>query len=171
MDKFARVLHKILDKILAFAMICIMTSLVAAVSWQVFSRYVLSAPSTSTDELARFMLIWLVMLGSAYCVGKKAHLSIDLFQMGDSSKLINLQGYATDILVLGFASTVLILGGFRLLKSITMSQGISPAMQLPLEYIFMILPITGVLISLYVLSSLIERFVGSTTVPPVAKES
>jgi TRAP-type C4-dicarboxylate transport system permease small subunit len=67
--------RRMLDNLLEPALIIIISVLVVAVLWQVFSRYVLQAPSTVTDELARFLLIWLTLLGAAWVVGQKGHLA------------------------------------------------------------------------------------------------
>ena len=41
----------------------LLTVMVATVAWQVTSRYVFNSPSIYTDELARFLLMWIGMLG------------------------------------------------------------------------------------------------------------
>ena len=56
----------------------LMSVLVVDVLWQVISRYLLSSPSSFTDELAGFLLIWVGVLGAAYVAGRKEHLAIDI---------------------------------------------------------------------------------------------
>ena len=48
--------HK-LNRILEVALVILMSLLVLDVLWQVTSRYILSSPSSFTDELAGFLLI------------------------------------------------------------------------------------------------------------------
>ena len=67
-------LNTILEKIL----VVILGVMVINVSWQVFSRYVLANPSSFTDELARYLMIWLGVMGTAYVSGKKLHVAIDI---------------------------------------------------------------------------------------------
>ncbi|HCS2485688.1 TPA: TRAP transporter small permease, partial [Shigella flexneri] len=69
------------DRVIAAFSVAVMLALVVCVVWQVFSRYVLNQPSTLTDELARFLMIWVGLLGAAYTVGTQRHLSIDLFAL------------------------------------------------------------------------------------------
>lgn len=57
------------DRVIAAFSVIVMIALVMCVVWQVFSRYVLNQPSTLTDELARFLMIWVGLLGAAYTVG------------------------------------------------------------------------------------------------------
>ena len=62
MQKFA----KILDAVLKPALVLLMVALVSSVSWQVISRYIFSSPSSWTEEVARFLLIWIGVLGAAF---------------------------------------------------------------------------------------------------------
>ncbi|SCM76491.1 conserved membrane hypothetical protein [uncultured Pleomorphomonas sp.] len=48
------------------------------VIYQVVSRYFFNAPSTITDELLRYSLIWMGIVGSAYCFMLGRHLSLPL---------------------------------------------------------------------------------------------
>ena len=71
-------LRQRIDKILEKFVAAIMAILVVDVLWQVISRYILSSPSSFTDELAGFLLIWVGLFGAAYVAGKNEHLAIDL---------------------------------------------------------------------------------------------
>jgi TRAP-type C4-dicarboxylate transport system permease small subunit len=63
-----------LDQFIQFTIALLMGLMVLNVTWQVFSRYVLGDPSSFTDELARYSMIWLGLLGAAYVSGKQGHL-------------------------------------------------------------------------------------------------
>ncbi|WP_390623628.1 TRAP transporter small permease subunit [Vibrio mangrovi] len=41
------------------------------------SRYVLNAPSTFTDEIARFLFIRVGLMGAAYTLGEKRRLKVN----------------------------------------------------------------------------------------------
>ena len=55
-----------LNRILEIVLVTLLGIMVINVSWQVFSRYVLANPSSFTDELARYLMIWLGVMGTAY---------------------------------------------------------------------------------------------------------
>lgn len=66
------------DRVLrAFLIACVLI-LVVCVTWQVSSRYLLNAPSTLTDEIGHFTLMWFALLAAAYVLGQRRHLAIDL---------------------------------------------------------------------------------------------
>lgn len=47
-----------IDKILGHTLSIIMGIMVLNVLWQVFTRFVVGTPSSFTDELARYLMIW-----------------------------------------------------------------------------------------------------------------
>jgi len=59
-----RSIISLLDVTLRWALVLLAIVMVITVSWQVFSRYALRAPSSLTEEIARFQLIWLGLLGA-----------------------------------------------------------------------------------------------------------
>src|SRR5687767_10996340 len=141
-----------------------MAAMVINVLWQVFTRFVLHNPSSFTEELARYMMIWVGLLGSAYASGKKSHLALDLI----TGKLQGARKRVSEIfiyvVVVVFSATVLIGGGGRLVW-IQLSLGQqSAALQLKLGYVYMALPLAGIFIVYYNIIFLIEAFRGETEV-------
>ncbi|MEZ9266124.1 TRAP transporter small permease, partial [Vibrio splendidus] len=70
--------RNLLDRLILFVSSFALMLLVVTVTWQVFSRYVLNDPSNWTDELARYAMVWLGLLGASYLFGIKGHLAITL---------------------------------------------------------------------------------------------
>ena len=104
-------IKKSLDKALEKVLIFIMSILVVDVLWQVLSRYILAAPSSFTDELAGFLLIWVGLLGAAYVAGQKQHLAIDLLlQKSSPANQKHLVRFINVCIAL-FALSVMIIGG------------------------------------------------------------
>ena len=75
-----------IDRFLGWALVVIMSLMVVNVLWQVFSRFVLGDPSSYTEELARYLMIWVGVLGAAYVSGKNKHVAIDYFPTKFSEK-------------------------------------------------------------------------------------
>jgi TRAP-type C4-dicarboxylate transport system permease small subunit len=145
MEKFQKKLNKVLEVFL----VILMSVLVVDVLWQVFSRYLLASPSSFTDELAGFLLIWVGVLGAAYVAGRKEHLAIDiLVQKSPPSRQRKLQ-YTIHILIFLFALFVMFIGGIVLMYTRFFLQVKSAALQLPLGYVYVILPISGLIIMYY----------------------
>lgn len=146
-------IRKLIDKILGVVLAFVMGVLVLDVLWQVLSRYIMNSPSSFTDELAGFLLIWVGLLGAAYITGTKGHLAIDLLPQklsGDKLRKLNL--FINIIMVL-FAVTVLVVGGSWLVYTRFVFGQISAALQINLGYVYMVLPLSGVLIVFYGLNN------------------
>jgi TRAP-type C4-dicarboxylate transport system permease small subunit len=145
-----------LDKWIANLLIIFMALMVLNVTWQVVSRFIFQDPSSFTDELSRYLLIWVGMLGSAYVAGKNEHLAIDI--------LINkLKGNAQikllmfiQFLILIFALFVMVLGGSNLVYITFMLGQKSATLQLPLSFIYGIIPFSGLLIIYYEIVTIIQ---------------
>src|SRR5690606_28657553 len=114
--------------------------------WQVCARYIPFIPGSFTDELARYLLIWVGLLGAAYASGQHMHLALDLLPeklegVAKSKLLIFI-----NVLVSVFAFLVMIVGGIRLMY-ITLYLGqTSAALGIPLGFVYMVLPLSRVLI-------------------------
>ena len=144
------------DKILEGFLVLIMSILVIDVLWQVISRYVLSSPSSFTDELAGFLLIWVSLFGAAYVTGKKEHLAIDLMIQKASPEKRKILETVINLCVFLFALVVMVVGGLWLVYTRFALEVKSAALQLPLGYVYIVLPISGILIVFYSIDNIIN---------------
>ena len=144
-----------LDKIVALSIMVLMGVMVLNVTWQVISRYVFQAPSSFTDELSRYMLIWLGMLGAAYVAGKNDHLAIDILPQKLTGKAKSRLLIFIHITIIAFVLPVMILGGSNLVYITYVLGQKSATLQVPLAYVYAIIPISGVLVLYYQISSII----------------
>ncbi len=130
--------------------------LVVTVTWQVFSRYILNDPSSFTDELSRYTMVWLGLLGATYLFGKRGHLAITLFQDALPKKANLVLQLFINMLMMAFIYLAMFKGGVMLMGR-TMQQ-LSPALQIPMAYIYVILPLSAVLSIAYIALNIIEQF-------------
>lgn len=147
---------KYLDKILEVVTITLFLVMVAVTMWQVISRYILNDPSSVTEEFLRFGLIWLSMLAAAYVVGKKEHIAFSLLseKLSPSNKLILDTIIQASFLI--FAVIIMIYGGGRA-TTLTMGQ-ISPSLHLPMGYVYLSLPVSGVFALIYSIINLKDLY-------------
>ena len=149
-------MRKIVDKWLEWALCIILASMVVDVVWQVASRYLLASPSSFTDELAAFLLIWVGILGGAYVYGKGEHLAIDILVERSGSKMKRVLKIAIECVVLSFSFTVMVIGGVWLVYTRFLLDVESAALQLNWGYVYLVIPISGVLICYYTVENLLN---------------
>ncbi len=142
-------LRQKIDKVLEIFLVTIMSILVIDVVWQVASRYLVGNPSAFTDELAVFLLIWVGMAGAAYVKGKNEHLAIDILPEKLKPKNKNRLLIFINLMIIVFSVTIMIIGGAWLAYTRFQMGQVSSALQVPLGVVYMILPISGILMLYY----------------------
>lgn len=158
MSKLIDSLRSGLDRLLQTVCAVLLVVLTVDVSWQVFSRYVLNSPSSFTDELARFLMIWLGMLGACLLFGKNGHLAITLLPDRLTPSRRRALECAIYLLILAFAAIAMAYGG-NILIARTMRQ-LSPALRVPMGYVYAILPLSAALVGVYMALNIADVLAG-----------
>lgn len=143
-----------LDKIVGVMLMVIMAVMVMNVTWQVFSRYVIQSPSSFTDELSRYLLVWLGMLGAAYVAGQGNHLAIDILPTKLTGEAKRKLLMVINVVIILFVIPVMIMGGTNLVYITFILEQKSATLQLPLAYVYMMIPFSGLLVLFYQLVDL-----------------
>ena len=148
-------LRQRVNRFLEVFLVALMIGMVLNVLWQVASRYLLNSPSSFTDELARYLLIWIGFIGAAYGTGKHIHLAIDLLP----SKIKNpghklLHQKIINGLIAIFSLLVMVVGGLRLVYVTLILDQRSSALDIPLGIVYMAIPLSGLIILFYTLNDI-----------------
>ncbi len=155
-----RSIKAVLDRSLEVLVMVVVAVLVLDVLWQVFTRFILNDPSTWTEELAVFLLVWVSLLGAAVALGRGAHLGIDYFV----GKLPERTRLATEVFVFfcvaAFSLLVMLIGGVDLVRSTLELGQESPALGVRMGYVYLAVPISGFFLTLYAAIGLVERIQG-----------
>ena len=148
---------KLIERLLMGVLAALVVAMVVSVTWQVLSRYLFVVPAAWTEELARFLLIWIGMLGAAYAYRTRSHLGLDLLpaKLAGSRKIA--LNVVTHLLCLAFAAAVLVVGGGSLVAMTWELKQYSAAMGLPIAYVYSVIPLSGALICLFALAGMLER--------------
>lgn len=153
---FAKI-KKILDRSLEIVVGVVVLALVLDVLWQVFTRYVLKNPSSWSEELATFLLIWVALLGAAVALNRGAHLGIDYFMGKLPARARLYTEVVVFVCVFLFCLTVMVIGGIQLVSNTLRLGQVSPALGLRMGYVYVAVPFSGVFLTFYGIVGLIER--------------
>ncbi|MBN2411546.1 TRAP transporter small permease [candidate division KSB1 bacterium] len=152
-------IKKVLDKTLEALTAAAMALLVIVVAWQVITRFILNNPSSWTEELAIYMMIWVGLLGAAVALNRKAHLGIDYFV----GKLkIKIRLYVELLVYLSiavFAILVLLIGGYNIVIFYLSEPQLSPALGINVAYVYLAIPISGFFITFYSIEFFLETLI------------
>ena len=111
--------------------LCVLSGALSIITFsQVVARYVFEAPLSWSEELARFLLLWLAMLSSAYAFKIKSHFALQFVTKIVPSKIQKLISVLVPLLVISFLSGFV----FYSIKFVLGVKGhLAPALQIPME--------------------------------------
>lgn len=140
MKKFEKGLDIAMSSIMSFVMLV----LLVFGTYQIFTRWILNNPSTFTEEMLRYLLVWAGMIGAAYCFFHDQHVKLTLVTSKLKGKALLIVTVFTEIIVIIFVAYVYIYGGY-LLASKNAKQ-LTAVLRLPMNLIYGCLPVSGVLV-------------------------
>lgn len=154
-----------LDSALKASIIIMMIGISLAVLWQVLSRYLLQSPSSGSEELARFLLIWIALIGAVWAYRNHAHLGLDVLVNRMRPEYQQATTLVCHVVVLVFSASVLVYGGAHLVALTFDPVQLSPALGIHIGYVYAVLPLSGILMSIYAIREIVDTVVNgkSTT--------
>ena len=136
-----------LNKILEVICISLFVFITVIGLYQIITRYVFNSPSTLSEELLTFSFTWMALLSTALVFGKRDHMKMEfvanLFK-GKSGLTLSI---ISEVLVLIFSALVLVYGGISITKLTTLQ--VTASLGIPMSYIYVIVPVSGILIIIY----------------------
>lgn len=159
-----------LDNALQKLLIVLMALLLIDVTWQVLTRFLLANPSSFTEELARFLLIWIGLLGSAHAYRHKMHLGVDIVVKSLSPEVSGVIAKIVQVITIAFSASVLVYGGTKLLLLAVHLEQKSPAMQINMGIVYLALPLSGVLLVLFAIEHMLTNTTLDTNEIPILDE-
>lgn len=154
-----KVIEKItnlLEKILIFLACLYLVYVVFACSAQVFSRYVLNASFSWTEETARYAFACMGMLGAPVALRRGMHVSVDLLETKLTGTLKKIHE-AVILLSMLVISVILMFYGWKLF--ISMDGIYSSAVRLPMMAIYYSVPLCGLTSCWMIIAGLLEIIV------------
>lgn len=147
-------IKNVMNKILEFICSVLFVFITCVGTYQIVVRYVFNNPSTVSEELLTYSFTWLALLAAALVFGKKDHMRVSFIADKIEGKSALVLGIITELIILIFSVLVLIYGGFSITK-LTTTQ-ITASLGINMSYIYMILPICGVIIVIYNILNILE---------------
>ena len=126
---------------------CLFALMTVIGTYQIVTRYFFNRPSTVSEELLTYSFTWMSLLASAYVFGKRDHMRMGFLADKFTGPGRRYLEAAIDLLTFAFAGVVMVYGGISITK-LTMIQT-TASLRVPMGYIYVIVPVTGVLIMLF----------------------
>lgn len=131
--------------------------LTGVVLWGVFSRYVMGAQSTWTDELARYLLVWISLLGAALMFREHGHLGVDFFVGKLHPDVQRIAAVFSEVVVIVFALVALAMGGTLLMLEAFRADEMTSSLGIRVGYLYLATPLSGVFFVAFAVEHLLRR--------------
>ena len=131
-----------------------MSVMLVVIFAQVVSRYVFSWTPEWSEELARYLFVWVVFIGSALIMGESGYLAVQFvpnhFKGTATGRfleiVINLSGY---VFIL-----ILFTQGAKMTRVMTFQM--SPGMEIPMSWVYAVIPLSSALMLLYLVKDTVR---------------
>jgi len=135
-----------LNKIMLWVIVALTTLMFLMVFLQVIFRYGINVPFSFSEELARYLMVWIVCIGAAGAYGQGMHIGVNLFT--GLLPAVGQKWVARMVhLAVGGLMGVIIFEGSRL--SYLLAGQLSPAMEIKMTWPYLALPVGAFLILAY----------------------
>jgi len=127
---------KIDDHFEEVILVFLMSSMSLLIIAQIFMRYVMNSSLTWSEELARYMFVWLTYIGVAYGVKKNSHVCVEAIVAIFPFKIKLLTYLIAQFLFLLFSCLMIYEGMVLSIKILSFGQ-LSPALGIPMGYVYL----------------------------------
>ena len=147
----------VLDRALKYALTLLSVILTVSVFLQVLIRFVFKYPLPWTEEIARIAFVYCIFVGATIAVRENSHLSVDFLLVILPKRVARAAVFLGMLLVGVFLISVTWQGVVLVLAT---GVQMSPVMQVPFKYLYLILPVSGAIMLLYLVANMLALIRG-----------
>ncbi|SBV97436.1 Tripartite ATP-independent periplasmic transporter DctQ component [uncultured delta proteobacterium] len=154
--------ESLLYKVMKVFVAGMMMLITALTFYQIVLRYGFNKAPSWSEELVRFVFVWLTFLAAGMGVRERIHIGIDVVVNMLPQSLQKAAGVAVALIIVAF-------GAFLLITGMEITEGThlqaSPALGLPMSYVYAAIPFMGVLMICFGLNNIRLIFKGGDNAP------
>jgi TRAP-type C4-dicarboxylate transport system permease small subunit len=147
----------VLDRTLKYALTLLSVVLTVSVFLQVLIRFVFKYPLPWTEEIARIAFVYCIFVGATIAVRENSHLQVDFLLVILPKRVARVAVFLGMLLVGVFLVFVTWQGVVLVLAT---GVQMSPVMQVPFKYLYLILPVSGAIMLLYLVANILALIRG-----------
>lgn len=142
MEQYRRVVDG-MNIVIRWVLAALMLIMTVLIGWQVMARFIIGDSLTFSEEVSRFVMVWLVIVGAAYAAKNGRLMKVDIVEHMLSGK-----AKQTVIMIAGIVSIVfylvLVVFGFFIVNAV--SYQLTPATEVSMSIPMAALPVGGILL-------------------------
>lgn len=134
-----------------FFVAVMMMVITALTFYQIVLRYLFNMAPSWSEELVRFIFVWLTFIAAGMGVRERIHIGIDAVVNLLPKPLQSAAAIFVNMVIMGFGIFLLITGTELTISTHMQS---SPALGIPMSYVYAAMPVMGLLMICYGLNNL-----------------
>jgi TRAP-type C4-dicarboxylate transport system permease small subunit len=155
MRKALAAAERAVNGVVRWLVIVLMLVMTVTVFLQIVFRYVFNIPLGWSEELARFSFVWVSFFGASALMRVREHVNVTVFVDNFPPRLRAVCVLVANLCALIFAY-YFVVGGIALTTN-EWAQ-LAPAMQIPMGWVYVVIPISAVLMATWIVLQTIEAF-------------
>lgn len=130
--------------------------LVIDVLWGVVTRYAFGHQAPWSEEVARLLLVWLSMLGTALAYAHRSHLGVDVLLLALAQPARQMAYVTIHVLVLVFAVLVMVYGGTTLFLERMDAGQVMSTLPMRKAWMYLAVPVSGLVMTVFAFDAILE---------------
>lgn len=147
--------ERALDAVIQPVVFAGMAALIGVITLQIVSRVFFTAVGW-TEEVARFLLVWITFLGAALAFQRGRHIAVTFVVEALPRRLQQLARIAAVLVALAFLVALIVIG-HRYMQVQSFQK--SASLRISMTWIYAVIPLSGALMSWYALVDLVDLIV------------
>ncbi|MBR9902492.1 MAG: TRAP transporter small permease [Gammaproteobacteria bacterium] len=160
--KLLRRIERGLDAIIQPVVFAGMAALIGVITLQIVSRVLFTAVGW-TEEVARFLLVWITFLAGTLAFQRGRHIAVTFVVDALPGRLRQIARLAALLIVLTFMITLIVIG-YRYMQVQSFQK--SASLRLSMTYVYAVMPICAAIMAWYALVDIIELLINGETSQP-----
>lgn len=160
--KLLRRIERGLDVIIQPVVFAGMAALIGVITLQIVSRVLFTAVGW-TEEVARFLLVWITFLAGTLAFQRGRHIAVTFMVDALPVRLRQLAQLTALLIVLAFMVTLIFIG-YRYMQVQSFQK--SASLRLSMTYVYAVIPISAAIMAWYALVDILELLINGEPTPP-----
>jgi TRAP-type C4-dicarboxylate transport system permease small subunit len=136
----------------------LLVTMFGVIMWEVITRHLFSRPAFWTEEFARYVMFYMVLVGSAVAIRQEMHPALHFVTQKFSARFQRIWHLFIDVLVF-LVLIVILVEGFKMATDEWV--GYTPALQVPYFWVYLALPIGAFLMMVQI----VAKYIFGKTIP------
>ena len=146
-------LKKLDEKLEEYLLVASLSAILVIVFLQVIFRYVLGTSMGGSEEIARYILIWIIWISASYAVKTNRHIRVEYIKKFIPSSVE--KGLEIAVLLVWFCFALfLAINGTGIVQKIEMTGQTSPSNSIPMWIAYLVIPVSGTLMGIRIIQQI-----------------